>query len=128
LSDREQVTWEEVGQVPLCLLTPDTQTRRIIDGRLREAGTEPAPLIESDSMIVLYAHVRTGRWSTIMPGALVKALGFASTVRSIPIHRDERKSHNGPDRSRSRSGDPAHRSAHCARATTCEDIELIGSF
>src|SRR5215470_6839094 len=28
--DREQVTWAEVGQVPLCLLTPDMQNRRII--------------------------------------------------------------------------------------------------
>src|SRR5882762_123910 len=30
--DRDQVTWKEVGQVPLCLLTPGMQNRRIIDG------------------------------------------------------------------------------------------------
>src|SRR5262249_30419322 len=36
--DREAVTWTEVAQVPLCLLTPDTQTRRIIEGLLRDAG------------------------------------------------------------------------------------------
>jgi DNA-binding transcriptional LysR family regulator len=84
LGDRQQVTWEEIAQVPLCLLTPDTQTRRIIDGRLREAGIEPLPMLESDSMIVLYTHVRTGRWSTIMPATLVEALGFGA-VRSIPI-------------------------------------------
>jgi DNA-binding transcriptional LysR family regulator len=29
--DREQVSWTEVGQVPLCLLTPDMQNRRIIE-------------------------------------------------------------------------------------------------
>ncbi|MFK4665822.1 DNA-binding transcriptional LysR family regulator [Bradyrhizobium ottawaense] len=33
--DRETVTWTEVGQVPLCLLTPDMQNRRIIDRALR---------------------------------------------------------------------------------------------
>ena len=33
--DREQVTWKEVGQVPLCLLTPDMQNRRIIDRALQ---------------------------------------------------------------------------------------------
>ena len=32
--DRKQVTWKEVGQVPLCLLTPDMQNRRIIDRAL----------------------------------------------------------------------------------------------
>ena len=30
------VTWAEVAQVPLCLLTPDMQNRRIIDRLLRE--------------------------------------------------------------------------------------------
>src|SRR5215472_11186936 len=38
LGDRDQVTWAEVAQVPLCLLTPDMQNRRIIDGLLRSAG------------------------------------------------------------------------------------------
>ena len=33
--NRESVTWAEVAQVPLCLLTPDMQNRRIIDGLLR---------------------------------------------------------------------------------------------
>jgi DNA-binding transcriptional LysR family regulator len=33
--DRRSVTWKEVGQVPLCLLTPDMQNRRIIDRALR---------------------------------------------------------------------------------------------
>ena len=31
-----RVTWAEVAQVPLCLLTPDMQNRRIIDRLLRE--------------------------------------------------------------------------------------------
>ena len=37
--DRDEVTWKEVGQVPLCLLTPDMQNRRIIDRAL--ARREP---------------------------------------------------------------------------------------
>jgi DNA-binding transcriptional LysR family regulator len=41
--DRKQVTWEEVGQVPLCLLTPDMQNRRIIDRALRSVGAEANP-------------------------------------------------------------------------------------
>src|ERR1044071_9188575 len=30
-SDRDKVTWAEVSRLPLCLLTPDMQNRRIID-------------------------------------------------------------------------------------------------
>jgi len=86
---REQVTWSEVGRVPLCLLTPDMQNRRIIDRLLRSAGTEPSPTLESNSMIVLYAHVRTGRWASVMPARLAETLGLTDTVRSIPIIEPE---------------------------------------
>src|SRR5215469_1371227 len=85
LGDREQVTWDEVGRVPLCLLTPDMQNRRIIDGLLRSAGAEPSPTLESNSMIVLFAHVRTGRWASIMPAKLAESLGLTENVRAIPI-------------------------------------------
>jgi DNA-binding transcriptional LysR family regulator len=74
-----------VAQVPLCLLTPDMQNRRIIDGILRRAGTEPSPTLESNSMIVLFSHVRTGRWASIMPAVLADTLGLTDTIRSIPI-------------------------------------------
>src|SRR5215468_7445424 len=85
LGDREAVTWAEVGDVPLCLLTPDMQNRRIIDGLLRSAGQEASPTLESNSMIVLFAHVRTGKWASIMPAKLAETLGLTDNVRSIPI-------------------------------------------
>jgi DNA-binding transcriptional LysR family regulator len=85
LGNRDQVTWAEVGKVPLCLLTTDMQNRRIIDGLLRDAGATPSPTLESDSMIVLYAHVRTGKWASIMPAKLAESLGLTESVRAIPI-------------------------------------------
>jgi DNA-binding transcriptional LysR family regulator len=83
--DRDQVTWKEVGQVPLCLLTPDMQNRRIIDRALREAGTEAMPTLTSNSIIVLYTHVKTGRWASVMPAKLADTLGLSDAVRTIPI-------------------------------------------
>jgi DNA-binding transcriptional LysR family regulator len=85
LGDRDEVTWAEVGKIPLCLLTRDMQNRRILDGLLRAAGGEPSPTLESNSVIVLFAHVRTGRWATIMPAKLAETLGLTESVRSIPI-------------------------------------------
>ena len=86
---RAQVTWREVGQVPLCLLTPETQNRRIIDSRLRAAGCEPSPMLASDSMIVLFSHVRSGQWASVMPSRLAEALGLAHEVQVVPIVDDE---------------------------------------
>src|SRR5215813_9705154 len=85
LGNRDRVTWAEVGKVPLCLLTPDMQNRRIIDGLLRSAGATPSPTLESNSMIVLFAHVRTGKWASIMPAKLAETLGLTDNVRAIPI-------------------------------------------
>jgi DNA-binding transcriptional LysR family regulator len=85
LGNRSRVKWAEVAQIPLCLLTPDTQLRRIIDGLLRDAGGDPRPSLESNSMIVLYSHVRTGRWASVMPFRLAATLGLTEVLRAIPI-------------------------------------------
>ncbi len=89
LGDREKVTWAEVASVPLCLLTPDMQNRRIIDGLLRDAGGTANPTLESNSMIVLYSHVRTGRWASVMPARLAATLGLTDVLRAIPIVEPE---------------------------------------
>ncbi len=89
LGDRDQVTWAEVARIPLCLLTPDMQNRRIINRLLRAAGAEPEPTLESNSMIVLFSHVRTGRWASVMPEKLADTLGLTERLRSIPIVEPE---------------------------------------
>src|SRR5476649_820793 len=85
LGNRDSVTWAEVAQVPLCLLTPDMQNRRIIDRLIKSAGGESRPTLESDSMILLFSHVRTGRWASVMPAKLAETLGLTDTIRAIPI-------------------------------------------
>ncbi|HZP07715.1 LysR family transcriptional regulator [Methyloceanibacter sp.] len=85
LGTRDKVTWAEVGKVPLCLLTPDMQNRRIIEQLLREAGADVSPTLESNSVVVLFAHVRTGKWASVMPAKLAEVLGLTEKVRAIPI-------------------------------------------
>lgn len=36
-------------------------------------------------MIVLFSHVRTGRWASVMPQKLADTLGLTEHLRSIPI-------------------------------------------
>lgn len=86
LGQRDSVSWAEVSRIPLCLLTPDMQNRRIIDKLLRDAGgAEPEPTLESNSMIVLFSHVRTGQWASVMPEKLAETLGLTERLRAIPI-------------------------------------------
>jgi DNA-binding transcriptional LysR family regulator len=91
LGDRQSVTWADAARVPLCLLTPDMQNRRIIEQLLRDTGIAPNITLESDSMVVLYSHVRTGRWASVMPARLATSLGLteSNVLRAIPIVEPE---------------------------------------
>jgi DNA-binding transcriptional LysR family regulator len=89
LGDHTRVTWAELSQLPLCLPTPNLQNRRIVDELLKTAAGESQTLLESDSMILLYAHVRTGRWASIMSAKIAETLIPAGQIRAIPITEPE---------------------------------------
>jgi DNA-binding transcriptional LysR family regulator len=61
------------------------QNRRIIDQHLAEAGEQARPTLESNSMLVLFSHIATGRWSSIMPLNLAETFGFGEPIQAIPI-------------------------------------------
>lgn len=85
LSRRRQVSWVEVGGLPLCLLTRDMQNRRILDEHLREAGMTAAPMVESNSVIVLASHVATGRWASVVPHKLAEMFLPGERLAVVPI-------------------------------------------
>ncbi|MBD1203859.1 MAG: LysR family transcriptional regulator [Rhodobacteraceae bacterium] len=85
LADHDQVTWSEVAEQPLCLLTGDMQNRRIVNQHLAEAGAAVVPQIESNSTIALTSHVLTGRWASIVPRQLAQMFIAGGQLCSIPI-------------------------------------------
>jgi DNA-binding transcriptional LysR family regulator len=85
LGHRDRVSWAEVGHIPLCLLTPDMQNRRIIDRLLSNSGIEARPALESNSIVVLVSHVQTGRWACVLPEKLAQIFGLTAKLRAIPI-------------------------------------------
>ena len=82
---REWVTWREAASVPLCLLTPDMQNRRIIGGLLGQAGVAVAPRIETNSTIVLVAHVLSGGCATILPLGAAEIFLHHGPLRAVPL-------------------------------------------
>lgn len=85
LGSKKQVTWTEVAGNALCLLTPDTQSRQIIDDLLRSAGGDPVPMLESNSMTVLLDHIRTGKWASILSAKIAQTIGLHEAIRALPI-------------------------------------------
>lgn len=88
LADRSRVTWVDVAEQTLCLLTADMQNRRIINQHLAAAGAKAAAMVESNSTIALIAHVLTGTWASVVP---MRLAGMFATGRlvSIPIVEPE---------------------------------------
>ena len=87
---RAHATWTEAAETPLCLLTPEMQNRRIIDELFKSAGRAPVPKIETNSMITLYAHVRSGLWSSVMPRAMLEVFGVPEGLAAVPLIEPDR--------------------------------------
>jgi DNA-binding transcriptional LysR family regulator len=88
---RASVRWRELAGLPLCLFTPDMQNRRIVDQILAEHADRAtaSASTETNSSLVMAELVSSGRWSSVMPPALVEAVAFGPEVRSLPIVEPE---------------------------------------
>jgi DNA-binding transcriptional LysR family regulator len=80
----DRVSWSEAAELPLCLLTPDMQHRRIVDGAFSAAGATPRPAVETNSVSTLVAHARLG-----LPGVTahtwLDANPLPADLRAIPL-------------------------------------------
>ncbi len=81
----QPMTWAGAAALPLCLLTSDMQNRRIIDGVFRQIHCDPIPEVETNSIINLYAQVRLGRLSTVLPDSFLEVVGQPEGVFAMPL-------------------------------------------
>ncbi len=89
LGRRKAVGWRDLAALPLCLMTPDMQNRRIVDQMLRDAGAPSEAPLESNSVLTLLAHVASGYWSSIVPAALTRSIGLPPAISAVPIGEPE---------------------------------------
>lgn len=85
LAGRESITWREAATLPLVLLTPDMQNRKITDRVFRELGCAPVPSLETNSIVSILAHARTGQWSGILPRNVLDSVGLPQGLASIAL-------------------------------------------
>ncbi|OZM79054.1 LysR family transcriptional regulator [Pseudonocardia sp. MH-G8] len=85
LAERDSAGWAEVADEPLCLLPPVMQNRRILDRNFAEAGVTVVPRIEADAVSVLYGHVATHRWSTVVAHGWLHMFGVPDGMRVVPM-------------------------------------------
>jgi len=84
-ADRVALTWAEAAEAALCLLTPDMQNRRILDGIFRSVGATPKPAVETNSIFNLVSHAASGHWSSIVPRQLLQFFGIPERTRALEL-------------------------------------------
>ncbi|MFD1703305.1 LysR family transcriptional regulator [Methylopila henanensis] len=81
----DTVTWTEAGRLPLCMLTPDMQNRRILDRVFASVGASPRTVIETNCALALCSHVRPGHWFAVVPNTFFMMVGNWSQTRAVRL-------------------------------------------
>ncbi|OEV11374.1 LysR family transcriptional regulator [Streptomyces nanshensis] len=86
---QEKVRWAQVADLPLCLLDAQMRNRRILDGFFAADGTSASPAIEADTVADLYAHLASGRWSSVISHAWLHMFGIPRGMRVVRLNSDD---------------------------------------
>lgn len=86
---QSSVTWREVADLPLCLLSPDMLNRVLLESIFQSAGVSPKTVIDTDCAMLLCSHVRSGEWFTIVPHSFFYVIDGWGGTKALPIVEPE---------------------------------------
>lgn len=89
LAELSAVSWAQAATLPLCLLRPDMQNRRIFESVFAEARVTPVVRVEVSSMMAKQCYLESGYWSSIMPENLTHRLDGLPGMRVVPLVEPE---------------------------------------
>ncbi len=84
-SGRATVRWEDIEELPLCLLLPES---RIFGTRESEAlshALSMQPHITTNAIWLLMDHVRTGKWASVLPRPVRIMIAGERDLEAIPL-------------------------------------------
>lgn len=80
-----QLDWSEVGELPLCLLSPDMQNRQTLNKCFEAVDAKPRVVLQSNDIRVLLAECQSGRAFSIMPLSALPAQYEGAGLLAHPI-------------------------------------------
>ena len=89
LGARKQISWTEAAQLRLCLLRPNMQNRRIIDGVFRSLGCSPKPVVETNSILILGSHAAIPGIASIVPSQLLQSFTLPEGTVALKLVEPE---------------------------------------
>lgn len=83
--DRNSIGWDELAELPMCLLHQGMQYRRILDRQFAMRGLSVSPVAIADSYISLISLVRSGQFVSIVPDGYARLMQGMDWCRFLPI-------------------------------------------
>jgi DNA-binding transcriptional LysR family regulator len=88
-SGLKSISWAKAAALPLCLLIPAMQNRRVIDMQFQAAGVQVDAIMETNSLVTLWTHLLFGQLSTVVPQTFLLLFGQKRGLVSIPLTEPE---------------------------------------
>ncbi len=77
--------WAGLAGLPLCLLTPDMQNRRILEQALAQAGVAVDLHLQANSILALVAHVQAGPWVSVVNAQTAALFATTPDLCALPL-------------------------------------------
>ncbi len=84
-SGRRFVSWEELGQLPLCLLPPENHIFGAREAALLNEALSKTPHIITSAVWMVMDHVRTGNWASVLPRPVRIMISDDDELEAIPL-------------------------------------------
>lgn len=87
VSKEKQITWAEVAQIPLCLLTQNMKNRQLIDRHFLDLGISPSIVTEASDFTAVLAQVAAGNAATIAPESVAQTFLDLKSTKQLDLIR-----------------------------------------
>lgn len=84
-SDLQEITWAEAARLPMCLLEPGMQNRRIIDSVFRELNCAPRVVAELSGLTAGVVMAVEGVAATIVPRGVAEKIAGLDSVDMVAL-------------------------------------------
>ncbi len=89
VGEAKSIAWADAAKLPLCLLSRDMHNRLLIDQHFEAAGAVPSVVAETNTLMSVLSHVRSGVWCSVLPRTVVELLDKNADLRIVALRKPD---------------------------------------
>ena len=89
LNKAKSLSWKDAAKLPLCLLSRDMHNRALTDQHFEAAGAVPSVVAETNTLMGVLSHVRSGAWCGVLPRTVLGLIDEKSDLRVVSLHEPD---------------------------------------